>query len=353
MKNKKVAIAMSGGIDSSVTAALLKKQGCNCIGIFLKFWEDTSVPKKVENRCCSADSFQKAKRVASYLDFPLYTLNFKKDFKKQIVDDFLKQYKIGNTPNPCIRCNKFIKFDLLIKKARLLGCDYLATGHYVINGQRTRDKEQVLYRGKDKNKDQSYFLYNLNQNKLKQILFPLGSYTKTQVRSLAKKYKLPVSWDRESQEVCFVPEKRIESFLKRYLKLKTGNIVTTEKKVVGKHDGLALYTLGQRRGIKVGGIGPLYVVKKNKINNQLVVSKNINDKLLYKNEFKLKNINWVNEKPKENKIYDLVIRYQSKPIKCKIKNQKILLIKPAKLITPGQSAVIYEKNKLIGGGVIC
>jgi len=345
-KNKKVAIAMSGGIDSSVAAALLKKQGYDCIGIFMKFWEDKSVLKKVENRCCSADSYQKARRVAHHLGFKLYTLNFKNDFKKQIVDDFLKQYKTGNTPNPCIRCNQFIKFNLLLKKAKVLGCDYFATGHYVIN------KNLNLYRARDKNKDQSYFLYTLNQKQLKQILFPLGQYRKDQVKKLAKEYELPVQWRTESQEVCFVPDKKLEDFLLRHLKLKSGDIVTIKDQKVGKHKGLALYTIGQRKGIKIGGIGPFYVIKKDYKSNNLIVSKNKDDNLLYKKEFRIKGINWINVKPSVGKKYDLQVRYQAKPTKCKIEKNKVIITKPVKAVTAGQSAVIYEKNKLIGGGVI-
>jgi len=272
-----------------------------------------------------------------------------------VVDDFLKQYKSGSTPNPCINCNKYIKFDLLLKKAIKLGCDYVATGHYVkkIEVKSTYN----IQRGRDKSKDQSYFLYNLNQNKLKHIVFPLGGYTKTQVKSLAKKYKLPVTWDRESQEICFIVEKRLDKFLKRHLKLKSGKVVTTGKKIVGKHDGLALYTLGQRRGIKIGGIGPFYVVKKNSKRNELIVSNEKDDKLLYTNEFEINNANWIDNKPENNQKYEVQIRYQAKPVLCRIKTlpngkYKIILDKSARAVTIGQSAVIYKGMQLIGGGII-
>lgn len=355
-KGKKVAIAMSGGIDSSVAAALLKKQGYDCIGIFMKFWTDESVSKKVENRCCSQESYQKAKRVADSLDFPLYTLNFKKDFFKLVVDDFLQQYQKGLTPNPCIRCNKFIKFNLLLKKAIKLGCDYLATGHYV-RKKKSKNDQFNLYRAKDKKKDQSYFLYSLNQQQLKYLIFPIGNYTKEEVKRLAKKYKLPAQWVRESQEVCFVPKKGLEDFLKRHLKLKPGDIITTDGKVVGKHEGLALYTRGQRRGIKIGGIGPFYVVRKDFKNNNLIVSKNKDDKQLYSKEFIVKNTNWLDHKSKLKNKYRVQIRYQAKPVNCQIKslqkNKYVITSRvPIKAVTGGQSAVLYDGDRLLGGGII-
>ena len=353
-KNNKVAIAMSGGVDSSVTAALLKQQGYDCLGIFMKFWTESE--PKIENKCCSADAYNDAHKVANRLGFRLYTLNFKKDFKKTVVDEWLKEHQKGHTPNPCIRCNKFIKFDLLLKKAKMLGCDYLATGHYIKKSKIKNKKIKIIYRlstAKDNNKDQSYFLYNLKQSQLKDLLFPLGNYTKSEVRALAKKFKLPVYEKSESQEICFIPEKTHYPFLKRQLKLKPGPIKDFKGKILGQHEGLPLYTLGQRQGIKIGGIGPFYVVKLNYKTNTLFVSNNHNDKLLYTKKFKIKNINWVSGKPpKRSNKFGVKIRYQAKTISCTINKNTVTLKTPQRAIMPGQSAVFYQRQQVLGGGII-
>ncbi|OGY46794.1 MAG: tRNA 2-thiouridine(34) synthase MnmA [Candidatus Buchananbacteria bacterium RIFCSPHIGHO2_02_FULL_38_8] len=345
-KKEKVCIAMSGGIDSSVAAAILKKQGYDCVGIFMKFWSDQEGTQKVINKCCSIESFETARKVSHQLNFPIYTLNFKQPFKKQVVDDFLSQFQSGLTPNPCINCNKFIKFDLLWQKARVLGCNYLATGHYI------KKTTNQLLRAKDKNKDQSYFLYNLKQSQLKHLLFPLGNYTKTQVRAMAKKWNLPAKNRPESQEICFVSGKSHNEFLKHHLKLKPGSIVTTQGKTVGQHKGLPLYTLGQRKGIKVGGIGPFYVVKMNYKTNTLIVSEKKDDSLLYHKIFRIKNTNWINGKPRKTLNCEVKIRHQAPSVKCKIINNQVTLSKPLRAITPGQSAVFYKNQQLLGGGVI-
>jgi len=352
LKNK-ICIAMSGGIDSSVAAAILKNQGYNCIGIFMKFWSDPSIEIDNDNanKCCSIESFQSARRIAHKLGFPIYTVNFKKPFKKQVVDDFLYQYKIGRTPNPCVTCNKFIKFDLLWKKAKMLNCNFLATGHYVIKTADTNQNSKFkLFQGKDKNKDQSYFLYNLKPHQLKNLLFPLGNYTKPQVREMAKKFNIPESNRPESQEICFTPKNHNE-FLKRYLKLKSGPITNTGGKIIGRHEGLPLYTLGQRKGIKIGGPGPFYVVKIDYQKNTLIVSNKKNDPLLYSKQFTIKKTNWLIDK-KDELICQVKIRYQSPSVKCKVKNNSVTLFQPQRAIVPGQSAVFYNQKQIIGGGII-
>jgi tRNA-uridine 2-sulfurtransferase len=232
----KIAVAMSGGVDSSVAAKLLKDQGHKVVGIFLHFWkEEIGGKKSLENKCCSAQALLDARRVAKKIGIPLYTLNFAKIFKKQVVDNFLSEYGRGKTPNPCVRCNKLVKLGLLIKQAKKLGFDYVASGHYV--RLKENHKTFSLYAAKDKNKDQSYFLYTLNQAELKHLLFPLGDYLKPEVRRLAKKFKLPVAEKGESQEICFISDKSHNDFLKRHLKLKPGKIKTLDGQILGQHQG--------------------------------------------------------------------------------------------------------------------
>ena len=371
-KKTRVVVAMSGGVDSSVAAALLKKQGFDVVGVFMKFWHDRRSLGGVgngENRCCSIKSEKLARLVAKQLEIPFYVLNVEKEFKKSVVDYFLEEYKKGNTPNPCVVCNKEIKFGFLIKKALSLGAEFLATGHYARlatkyeKGTNIRKKEFKLLKGKDKNKDQSYFLWQLNQKQLNHILFPVGEYTKSEVRKLAKKFKLPTAQTPESQEVCFV-QNATNGFLKKYLKTKPGKIMNTEGKVLGRHQGLWFYTIGQRKGIEVQQ-GPYFVVDKDIKKNILIVSKDQKD--LEKKELIAGDVNWI-AKQKLPVSAEIKIRYKSDFAKAKIfelgnKKIKIVFVKPQKAITPGQSAVFYapvrslqakegKGGQLLGGGVI-
>lgn len=350
---------MSGGVDSSVAAILLKKQGYDVFGVFMKFWSDPKLDPKsnCENKCCSEESRLNAMRVAKKFNFPLYTINVKSDFKKLIVDYFINGYASGITPNPCVACNKLIKFDILLKKVKKLGAAKLATGHYakILN----KKNKYYLYRGLDEKKDQSYFLYNLSQTQLKNILFPLSNYNKDQIRKIATKHKIPQAKIKDSQDICFAPRKNHEKFLKKYIPkkyLKPGNIINLDDgEVLGKHDGLPLFTFGQRSGLKIGGTGPYYVIDFNKNKNELLVSKNSNHPNLLKNEFKIKNINWISEQPKTNIKYNCQIRYQAKPVKATISKdtpRRVLLDKKLRAIAPGQSAVFYKGRTVLGGGVI-
>lgn len=362
---KKVIIAMSGGVDSSVAAVLLKRAGFDVVGIMMKFWSDQSASRIVtdknnNNRCCSLESEKMARLVAKKIGIPFYVINAEKEFKKQVVDYFLKEYKAGKTPNPCVVCNKEIKFGFLIKKALSLGADYVATGHYVrtslSKGHPLLEKIYLarVLKARDKNKDQSYFLWQLNQNQIKHILFPVGKYTKPQVRALAKKFNLPTAETPESQEVCFIQDET-NDFLKKYLKQKPGNIVgcRTPHKLLGRHFGLWFYTIGQRRGLEVPQ-GPWYVVDKDFKKNVLVISKDKKD--LLKKELIAKNVNWIT--PQKLPINaEVKIRYKSRIAKAKIlkhkKNSvKIIFVKTQPAITPGQSAVFYKGEQLLGGGVI-
>jgi len=351
----KVFCAISGGVDSSVAAALLKRAGFDIVAVFMKLANLLSFTKNE----------QRARKIASVLKIPFLSFDFREEFKKKIIDYFLKEYEEGTTPNPCVVCNKEIKFGLLLEKALALGADYVATGHYVrIKTQNLKRKTQnhnlkvktyKLLKGEDKNKDQSYFLWQLNQGQLKHILFPVGNYTKKQVRGLARRFKLPVLNINESQEICFI-QTTIDDFLKHHLKTKSGKIINPQEKVVGKHLGLHFYTIGQRKGIKLSG-GPFYVLDKDPKRNILVVTQN--EKNLYKKELLAKNINWISGKePKLPLKIKAKIRYRhqaataiiSSRSECKVYSLNFKVAQRA--ITPGQSVVFYSGNQILGGGTI-
>ncbi|MFA5024585.1 MAG: tRNA 2-thiouridine(34) synthase MnmA [Patescibacteria group bacterium] len=356
-KNKKlkVLVAMSGGVDSSVAAQLLKNQGHEVAGVFLHFWKDESAGNKAENRCCSLESLLDARAVAAKIGIPLYTFNFSEPFKKAVVDNFLSEYAAGRTPNPCVVCNKKVKLGLLLKYARGLGFDYLATGHYL--KIKSVGRERQLFKAKDKKKDQSYFLYTFTPEELKHLLFPLGAYTKPQVRKLAAKFKLKVAAKPESQDICFLSGDH-NNFLKKYLKLKPGEIKLLEtKEKIGEHQGLPLYTIGQRRGL-VGGTGPYYVAKFDWRRNILYVVKNWNENILYKDNLIAQKVNWLSgREPKKNLKCTAVIRYGHPAVACLVtpknkNNYFVKFIKPQRAITPGQSVVFYKKEQVLGGGII-
>jgi len=352
--NKKVAVAMSGGVDSSVSAALLKKQGYDVFGIFIHFWSDPhySDNNNIANKCCSVDAFNDARRVAEELGIKLYTFNLDQNFKKFIVDNFLQQYQSGLTPNPCVRCNQFIKFGEFFKKARALGADFIASGHYC---QIKKDRNGYhLLKGKDTAKDQSYFLSRINRNILPYLIFPVRKFKKDQVRKLAVKFKLPVSEKKDSQEICFVPEKEHYEFLKRHLKLKSGSIISVDGKKIGKHQGLPLYTIGQRKGLELSG-GPWYVVDMDYKKNHLIITNNPQDPKLFSDIMYVQDVNWLKEVDLPVKV-EVKIRYLHDKQKATLETEgKLIKVKfntKQRAITPGQSAVFYKKDEVIGGGII-
>jgi tRNA-specific 2-thiouridylase len=325
---KRVIIAMSGGVDSSVSAALLKKAGFDVIGVFIKFWSDDPSSEK------------RAKAVAKKINIPFKVISFKKEFKKIVVDYFIEAYKEGLTPNPCVVCNKEIKFGLLFKKLEFLKYDYIATGHYA------RIKNGNLLRGRDREKDQSYFLWGLNYKILDKVLFPVGGYVKSEVKKMAKDFKLPVVNIKESQEACFITT-NLNDFLKKYIKNKSGDIIC-DGKVIGEHNGLFFYTIGQRKGINLPN-GPFYVLNKDIKGNNLIVTKNEKD--LLKKELFVKDVNWIN-KPKSSLKMKAKIRYKHNLAEAVISGKKVVFSKPQRAITSGQSIVFYSKEEVLGGGII-
>lgn len=332
-KRPKVIVAMSGGVDSSVAAALSKRAGFDVAGVFLKLYDS---PKFREGE-------KRAKKVAKILGVSFQVLDLRKEFKKKVIDYFLREYKVGRTPNPCVVCNKEIKFGLLLERALVLDVDYLATGHYV------RKIKSKLLRAIDKEKDQSYFLWQLSQKQLRHVLFPNGNYTKPEVRELAKKFKLPVFETPESQEVCFI-QKTTNDFLAKYIKSKPGKIINTDGKIIGQHQGLAFYTIGQRKGIGLSG-GPYWVLDKDTKKNLLVVTKKEKD--LLKKELAFEDVNWISGRVLKLPLkVKAKIRYRSKPASATIyRNHKIIFNQPQRAITPGQSVAFYKGEELLGGGI--
>lgn len=375
----KIAVAMSGGVDSSVVAKILKDEGHDLVGLFLKMWSDPKCSTKKENRCCDYEALEDARAVAQSLDMPFYVINVEKEFKKMVVDYFLDEYKNLRTPNPCIVCNKKIKFDLLLRKALEIDCNKMATGHYArivednseiskFEIQNTKQKKInfKLLKGIDETKDQSYMLYSLSQDQLGKIIFPVGGMRKRDVRALAIKWDLSVKEKPESQEICFFGEKDYRSFLKRYLPekyFKFGDIVDISGKKLGKHEGLINYTIGQRKGIdqKIfsgGDKDPLYVVGYNLPQNQLIVGE---DKDVYKQEMIVGDLHWINSKSDSSKFkakrLTVKIRYQHSAVECHVKNisnkeLRVKFKKPQRAITPGQHAVFYLGDEVVGGGLI-
>lgn len=362
-KPKKVLVAMSGGVDSSVAATILKNKGYDLVGIYLNFWsdptvfEDDELVKFPQNKCCSIESLNNARKIATKLDIPFYVLNVKDRFKKQIVDYFIDTYKMCRTPNPCVECNRNIKFGFLLERMKQLKCDYIATGHFA----QIKKKGDLyrLYMGKDSIKDQSYFLYTLTQDKLKHILFPVGGFSKSKVKKLAKKFGYKKTAEKkESQGVCFFPDKKYQDFLKRHFDktvLKPGPIKTTKGEKIGEHKGLQMFTVGQRKGIEIGGEEkPWYVVRLDYKSNALIVGKNSE---LFKNQFTVSDLSFTEGKLKDGEYtIQARIRYRFPPqkaiLKIKGKKAEIIFNEPQRAITPGQSVVFYSRKRVVGGGII-
>ena len=343
---------MSGGVDSSVSAALLKQKGHNVIGAFIVNWSDT---KNLKGECAWREERRDAIRVAAMLDIPLHTFNFEKEYRQWVVDYMFREYKAGRTPNPDILCNKFIKFGLFWNEAKKLNCDYIATGHYC----RIKKEKSgyCLQKGIDSEKDQSYFLYAIDPKLLPKIIFPVGDKYKDAVKKIAIKSKLPVSKKPESMGICFVGKVNIEDFLKQKIKPKAGDIVDLEGKKLGRHRGVFYYTIGQRHGFGIKGGGEYYIVKKDLKNNQLVVARGKDNPALYRAECMIHNVNWL-KKIKTPLTCKCKIRYRQPDQDCRVLlsgrkgEYRIIFKKDQWAVAAGQSVVFYRGTVCLGGGTI-
>lgn len=352
MKNR-VLLGMSGGVDSSVSAILLKKSGYEVIGATMSLWKG-----EIEGSCCSFSATYDAKRVCEKLEIPHYTFNMEDEFKKRVVDNFVNCYSNCKTPNPCVECNKYLKFGTFYQKALELECDYIATGHYAKVEFSEKYGKEVLKKSNSLKKDQTYFLYSIPKEVIPKIVFPLAKYEdKAEIRKIAEENDLKVAKKPDSQEVCFIPDNDYASFLVRNMdKIENkGKIVNSNGDILGNHKGLIYYTIGQRKGLGISYKEPLYVVKLDKKKNQVVVG---TEKDLYRKELYAVNLNFLvyDEIPEKLKV-KAKIRYRAKEADAlveKISNDKVKVIfeEPQRAITPGQSVVFYDDDIVIGGGII-
>jgi tRNA-uridine 2-sulfurtransferase len=355
-RNQRVIVAMSGGVDSSVSAALLKKAGFQVTGMFMKCW---SAEDPLGENCSSTDDEHMARLAADKIGIPFYSINLIKEYKERVVQYLLDGYKKGITPNPDVMCNKEIKFGMFFDKAMELGADYVATGHYArikttgTPNSRSRTSQANIFMGKDENKDQSYFLSLIKPNILEKVLFPIGEYTKSEVRKLAKEFDLPNAERKDSQGICFVGKVDFVDFLKQYIPSKPGNIVDMQGNILGKHEGAFYYTIGQRKGLGLSG-GPYFIVDTDIAENSVIVSTNEAD--LLRKEVQIKDINWFAESVGGNVVAR--IRYRQTPadgiftIDKDGNSGRLVFNSPQRAVTAGQMAVLYSGEQMLAGGVI-
>ena len=353
---KKVVIGMSGGVDSSVAAIILKEQGYDVIGLFMRNWDSTinndflGNPNLNNNICPQEEDYNDAKKVCDKIGIPLHRIDFVKEYWDYVFTYFLDELKCGRTPNPDIMCNKYIKFDMFAEEARKLGADYIATGHYA------RLKDGKLLRGVDSNKDQTYFLCQVSKEQFENVLFPIGDMEKPEVRKIAEEYGLITAKKKDSTGICFIGERNFKNFLKNYLPNQPGDVVNIDtNEVIGKHIGLMNYTIGQRKGLGISYKEPLFVIGFNKEKNELIVGTNQDT---YQKEMLVSNLNWLLiDKLEEKTEVAVKTRYSTKESKATIEQAEDNLVKvvfnePVQRITPGQSAVFYIDDVVLGGGKI-
>ncbi len=353
LQDTRVVVGMSGGVDSSVAALLLKEQGYDVIGIFMKNWDDTDE----FGVCTATEDYNDVIRVCNQIGIPYYAVNFEKQYWDKVFTYFLDEYKAGRTPNPDVMCNKEIKFKAFLEHALNLGADYLATGHYA--RVEFRDGEYKMLRGIDDNKDQTYFLNQLGQEQLEKVLFPIGNIEKSKVREIAKEAGLATATKKDSTGICFIGEKNFKQFLSGYLPAQKGNMETFDGKVVGKHDGLMYYTIGQRHGLGIGGAGePWFAIGKDLKRNVLYVGQGFHHDKLYSHSIIAEQLNWVSNK-KIGTTFECTAKFRYRQPDNKVtvelladNKAKVIFHEPIRAVTPGQAVVFYHGEECLGGGTI-
>jgi tRNA-specific 2-thiouridylase len=353
-KDKKVVVGMSGGVDSSVAAAILKREGYTVIGVTFKTWPKEECGTSFGRACCNLEAITRARAVAEQLKIPYYVIDLHDEFKKEVIDYFCSEYLKGHTPNPCVVCNEKVKFGALLEKARALGAAYVATGHFAITEYDKKIGRYLLKEGRDKSKDQSYFLYRLSQAQLKHAIFPLGGITKTRTRQLAKRWKLNTFNTVSSQDICFIQDQQYAEYIKKKtgVEMREGDIVDRSGKKLGRHKGIPFYTIGQRRGLGVQHKEPLYVTGIDVEKNNIIVG---TKKDVLKKSLMADDMNWIAILPTFRCMAK--IRYNHKKAPCSVTklddgSVRVEFDSPQEAPTPGQAVVFYDKNSVIGGGWI-
>ena len=362
-KGTRIVAAMSGGVDSCVTAALLQRQGFEVIGITMQLWNHAGSGDERFDSCCSLTDVHDARLSAHALGIPHYVVNYEREFKAGVVDYFASEYANGRTPNPCVLCNSKLKFDHLVDRARALGADWVATGHYARVVHHSDGRQSELYQGRDPAKDQSYFLFDMRPEYLRRALFPLGDLTKSEVRAIAADLGLHTAKKHESQEICFVSGRRYTDFLEQHygeaMRGLGGEIVDRNGRVLGSHEGIHLFTVGQRKGLGALGQEPLYVAAIDPVSKRVVVDSLAN---LAVEGFEVGAVNWLvpTAELHSDRVLQVMVRYRAKTVACRVetvgeassRRYRVLLAEPARWVTPGQAAVFYDQDRVIGGGFI-
>lgn len=357
MEKKTVVVGLSGGVDSSVAAYLLKEQGYDVIGVTMQIWqEEDSCTLEENGGCCGLSAVEDARRVAQKLDIPYYVMNFRKEFQEQVIDYFIREYLEGRTPNPCIACNRYVKWESLLKRSLEIGADYIATGHYA-RVEQLPNGRYAIRNSVTAKKDQTYALYNLTQEQLSRTLMPVGAYTKEEIRKIAEEAGLPVAHKKDSQEICFVPDNDYAGFIKKSTgkSIPKGKFVLADGKVIGEHQGIIRYTIGQRKGLNLSMGHPVFVTEIRPETNEVVVGENED---LFVNTLICDRVNFMAIEDLEEEVHlKAKIRYNHPGADCVISpleggKVQVIFDQPQRAITPGQAVVFYQGEYVAGGGII-